>query len=45
MYFDINPSAAVPMYRQIIDQVKRMVMTGSLLLCLLVSLLLLILPR
>ncbi|MCX7176909.1 MAG: GntR family transcriptional regulator [Proteobacteria bacterium] len=30
MLFDINPSAAVPIYRQIIDQVRRMVAGGLL---------------
>lgn len=30
MLFDINPSAAVPIYRQIIEQVRRMVAGGLL---------------
>lgn len=30
MFFDINPSASVPIYRQIIDQVRRMVAGGLL---------------
>ncbi len=30
MLFDINPSASVPIYRQIIDQVRRMVAGGQL---------------
>jgi GntR family transcriptional regulator len=29
MFFDINPSAAVPIYRQIIDQVRRMIASGQ----------------
>ena len=30
MFFDINPSASVPIYRQIIEQVRRMVAGGLL---------------
>jgi GntR family transcriptional regulator len=30
MFFDINPSAAVPIYRQIVEQVRRMVAGGLL---------------
>ncbi len=29
MFFDINPSAAVPIYRQIIEQVRRMIASGQ----------------
>ncbi len=30
LQFDINPSSSVPIYKQIVDQVQRMVLGGSL---------------